>query len=102
MLAEFSVTPIDKGGENLSQYVSQSLQFIEESGLDYKVTAMGTIVEGDADKVFALIQKCHSNMTGQSERVSTYVKIDDRKGAKGRLNGKVKSVEEKLGHELKK
>ncbi len=96
MLAFFSVTPIDKNGENLSEYVAHSLTLIKESGLDYQLTAMGTIVEGDADDVFALIQACHKKMTTLSGRVSTSIKIDDRSGATGRIKGKVRSVEEKL------
>ena len=102
MLAFFSVTPIDKGGENLSEYISHSLSIIKESGLDYQITAMGTIVEGEASEVFNLIQACHTKMTNLSGRVSTSIKIDDRAGATGRLRGKVNSVEKVLGEELNK
>jgi uncharacterized protein YqgV (UPF0045/DUF77 family) len=35
------------------------------------------------------------------ERVSTIVKIDDRKGATGQLDGKVKGVERRLGRKLR-
>jgi uncharacterized protein YqgV (UPF0045/DUF77 family) len=41
-------------------------------------------------------------MAAQSDRVLTSVKIDDKKGVHGSLTAKVKSVEEKIGHELKK
>ncbi len=96
MLAEFSITPIDKEGKNLSEYIAKSITIIKESGLKYELHAMGTIVEGDAEEVFELIKKCHSNMTRFSDRVSTSIKIDDRKGAKGRLKGKIASVENKM------
>lgn len=100
MLAELSVFPLDKGHEGLSRYVAESMGIIEASGLDYEVHALGTLIEGPTDRVFDVIRRCHDNMTRHSDRVVTYVKIDDRKGAEGRIKGKVRSVEEKLGREL--
>ena len=96
MLVEFSITPIDKMGESLSEYIAKTINIIKKSGLQYELHAMGTIVEGDAEEVFDLIKKCHLNMTRFSDRVSTSIKIDDRKGAIRRLKGKVASVENKL------
>jgi uncharacterized protein (TIGR00106 family) len=102
MLAELSVFPLDKGGSGLSGFVAESIRIIEESGLDYEVHAMGTLIEGPADKVFEVIRKCHDNMASKSDRVVTTVKIDDRKGRTGTIKGKVASVEEKLGHDVPK
>lgn len=101
MLAEFSIVPLDKGADSLSVHVAQILAIVRESGLDYQLTAMGTIVEGDSDKVFSLLKQCHLAMTAVSSRVSTSIKIDDRRGAKGRLTGKIRSVEAIL-HDLPK
>jgi uncharacterized protein (TIGR00106 family) len=102
MLAEISVFPLDKGGKGLSRFVAQSMRIIEESGLDFEIHAMGTLIEGPTDKVFEVIRRCHENMINQSDRVATYVKIDDRKGVSGTIKNKVKSVEEKFGKELPK
>ncbi len=102
MLAEISVFPLDKGSKDLSFFVAQSMRIIEESGLDFEIHAMGTLIEGPSDKVFEVIRQCHQNIVDQSDRVVTYVKIDDRKGASGRIAGKIKSVEEHLGKELPK
>lgn len=96
MLAEFSITPIDKQGKGLSEYIAKTIRLIKESGLQYEFHSMGTIVEGEANEVFELIKKCHVNMTLFSDRVSTSIKIDDRKGASGRLKGKIASVEDRL------
>lgn len=98
MLAELSVFPLDKGGEGLSRYVAQSIQIIKDSGVDYEMHAMGTLIEGPADVVFELIRKCHENMAAQCERVVTNVKIDDRKGFSGAIKKKVASVEDELAH----
>jgi len=100
-LAEFSISPLDKG-ISLSRYVARSLELVERSGLPYKITPMATIVEGDVDEVFDLIKRCHKRMREDCQRVSTYVRIDDRAGATGRIEGRVKAVEEQLGRELMK
>ena len=100
MLVELSVFPLDKGAEGLSTYVAESMKIIKESGLEFEVHALGTLIEGPSDEVFDVIKKCHENMTRFSNRVITTVKIDDRKGATGRIKGKVQSVEDKLGMAL--
>jgi uncharacterized protein (TIGR00106 family) len=97
MLAELSVAPMDKGAEGLSVYVAEAIRIIHESGLDYEIHAMGTLIEGPSDKVFEVIRRCHEAVAEKSERVVTSIKIDDRKGRRGAIRGKVKSVEEKLG-----
>ncbi len=101
MLAEFSIVPLDKG-ESLSEYVSKILDLVDESGLEYRLTPMGTIVEGDWDEVMGLIKECHHTMREHSDRIETKIIIDDRKGAENRISGKIESVENKLGKELKK
>ncbi len=101
MLAFFSVSPAGKG-EHLSEYVAKSLELIETSGLDYMLGPMGTTVEGEPEEIFDLIKRCHMQMREVADRVGTSIKIDDHVGRKGRLSGKVKSVEKALGHEVKK
>ena len=101
MIAEFTIVPLDKG-ESLSEYVSKIVGIVDDSGMEYMLTPMGTIVEGDCDDVFELIKRCHDEMRKHSNRVSTTIKIDDREGAKKRITGKIESVEEKLGRRVKK
>jgi uncharacterized protein (TIGR00106 family) len=96
MLAEISVFPLDKGGSGLSEYVSQSIKIIRESGLDYEMHALGTLVEGPGDEVFTLIRKLHENMASQSDRVMMNIKIDDRKGVSGAIRKKVQSVKDRI------
>jgi uncharacterized protein (TIGR00106 family) len=96
MLAELSVVPMDKGPEGLSRYVAEAIKIIEDSGLEYELHAMGTLIEGPSDKVFDVIRKCHDHMVAQSDRVVTSVKIDDKKGRQNTLRAKVASVEDKL------
>ena len=99
MLASFSVVPIGVG-EELKEQVADILGLVADSGLDYKLGAMQTTVEGHADKVMDLIMRCHQRMTDLAPRVLTSITIDDRRGAAGRLGGKVKDVEDILGKTL--
>ena len=101
VLMEFSMIPIGKG-ESLSPYVARSLDIIDKSGLDYRLSAMGTIVEGEIDQVLAVMRQCMDAMATDCDRISCSVKLDYRKGAAKRLDQKVKSVEAILGRELKK
>ena len=101
MITNFSVVPIGDGN-SLSSQVAEVLKIVDESGINYKLHSMGTILEGDWDEILKLIKKCHERTLEDSDRVLTTITIDDRKGKSGRIVGKVQSVERKLGKELKK
>jgi uncharacterized protein (TIGR00106 family) len=101
MLAEFSITPIGKGA-SVTEYVARCLDLVDRSGLDYRLNPMGTVVEGPFDEVLALIARCHKAVAADCERVSTIVKIDDRRGASRQIEGKVTRVETALGRKLRR
>jgi uncharacterized protein (TIGR00106 family) len=101
MLVFFSISPVGEG-ESVSGAVSQIVAMIAGSGLDYKVTAMGTIIEGPADAVFDLLKACHAKMSESHNRVTSKILIDDRRGATGRIKAKIASIEGKLGREVNK
>src|SRR5207245_9652387 len=79
-IAEFSITPIGKG-VSVGEYVARSVDIVDRSGLPYRLNPMGTVIEGSFDEILALIARCHRAVLEDCERVSTIVKIDDRKGA---------------------
>jgi uncharacterized protein (TIGR00106 family) len=96
---EFSISPMDKG-QSVSAYVARSLEIVEASGLDYRLHAMGTIVEGELHEVLAVLKQCFEAIAADCDRVMCTAKLDYRRGHKGRLEAKVRSVEEKLGRKL--
>lgn len=100
VLLEFSIAPLEKGA-SVGSYVARSLAIIEASGLDYRLHAMGTIIEGEVEQVLAVFQQCLAAIAADCDRVSCSMKLDYRKDATGRLESKVSSVEEKLGRKLK-
>lgn len=101
MLIDFSIVPIGSGS-SIGDRLAEVLRTVDESGLPYKVNPMGTVVEGEWDDLFRLVKKCHRAVMKNEERVLTTITIDDRKGKPNRLDGKVKSIEKRLGKSLKK
>jgi len=101
VLLEFSMYPLDKG-ESLSPYVARSMEIIEESGLDYRMNAMGTILEGEWDQVFEVVKRCFERMKQDCRRIAAVIKVDYRQDRRGGLEAKVRSVEEKAGREFRK
>ena len=61
---------------------------------------MGTVLEGEWDEVMGVVKACFEKMRTDCNRIALSVKVDYRKGHKGRLKSKIASVEKKVGHDL--
>ena len=101
VLLEFSMSPTGKG-ESLSPYVSRVLKTIDDSGLAYRLTPMGTILEGEWDGVMDVVRDCFLELKRDCPRIGVHIKIDYREGSEGRMDSKIKSLEKKIGKKLKK
>ena len=101
MLLELSVIPLGRG-RSISADIVDLVRIIDASGLDYRLTAAGTIVEGGWDQLMEVARKCHVEMRKKTERVITFMKLDDYADRTGRLTGAIASVEGKLGRSVKK
>lgn len=95
MLASFTIAPVGDG-ESLSRSVAGIVKLIGNSGLDYQLTAMATVIEGEPERIFDLLQKCHAEMKKSHHRVTSHIMIDDRGDDMGRLVAKVEKVERLL------
>ncbi|MCP3671788.1 MAG: MTH1187 family thiamine-binding protein [Gammaproteobacteria bacterium] len=98
VLLEFSMFPTDKG-ESVSQYVSQVIKMIHDSGISYQLTPMGTIIEtNDMGQALSLVQAAYDILDQAGcNRIYSSLKLDIRKSKNNRLQGKLKSVREKIG-----
>ena len=96
VLIDFAIFPTDKE-ISVSPYVARVVRIIRESGLACRLGPMGTSVEGEWAEVMDLVNRCFEELQRDSDRVYLTLRADYRKGASGRLEGKVKSVEEKIG-----
>jgi uncharacterized protein (TIGR00106 family) len=100
VLLDFSMTPLGKGA-SVSPYVARCLEVVAASGLDYRLHAMGTTLEGELDEVLAVVRRCFETLETDCERISCSIKIDYRKGPGGRLQNKVQKVEALMGRPLR-
>jgi uncharacterized protein (TIGR00106 family) len=102
MLAELTIIPVGKD-VSISPDVAKAVEIIDESGLDYRLNPMGTVMEGDINQILEVVKKCYEAVMEISQRVIVTLSLDDRKDRQPpRIEKKMTSVEEKVGRKLKK
>ena len=101
VLLEFSMFPTDKG-ESISAHVARVLALIDESGIPYRLTPMGTIIETETlEQALSLLNQAYKQLESDCDRVYVSAKLDIRKGKDGRLAQKIESVEKRVGRKLR-
>ena len=100
VLLEFAMTPAGEG-QSFSRHVARILDIVDRSGLNYQLTAMGTIVEGDWDEVMAVVGECFRALQVDCGRIGMNLKMDYRAGSEPRLRSKVDAVEGHVGRKLR-
>ena len=97
VLVEFAMFPTDKG-ESVSSYVSRVIDVIRKSGVEYRLTPMGTVFETDTiDEALRIIEESYSVLEPDCNRVYATVKFDIRKNRKNRMAQKIESIRKKIG-----
>lgn len=98
-IVEVTIAPLGTATASISHYVAACHKVLEEAkDLKYQLTPMATIIEGDLDTILAVIRRMHEVPFGQgAPRVSTIIRIDDRRDKELTMAGKIKAVTEKLG-----
>jgi uncharacterized protein (TIGR00106 family) len=97
VIVDLCMVPIGVG-VSLSPYVAGCEKVLGEAGLKTVLHANGTNIEGDWDKVFAAIKRCHKAMHQQgAPRVFTILKVGTRTDRAQTMADKVKSVRAKMG-----
>ncbi|MBN1593890.1 MAG: MTH1187 family thiamine-binding protein [Candidatus Coatesbacteria bacterium] len=97
VVCSITVVPLGTKSPSLSKYVAASMKVLQESGLKHQLTPMATIVEGELDQVLSVAAKMHSSLFSDDVvRVSTTIKIDERRDKNLTMEGKVAAVKGKL------
>ena len=98
-LVEVSIIPLGTKTPSVSQYVAQAAKVLQgEKDIRYELTAMGTIIEGDLERLLTLVRKMHEAVLDAGVmRVVTTVKIDERRDKTSSLNSKMESLKRELG-----
>ncbi|WP_280587321.1 MTH1187 family thiamine-binding protein [Halorubrum sp. Boch-26] len=98
-VALLSVAPVIEG--SMAGEVAKAVDALDEFDVSYETNPMGTVIEADdAETVFAAAAAAHEAVDG--DRVSTVLKIDDKRAADTTAERKVAAVEEELGREAKR
>jgi len=101
MLVELSINPLGTG-THLSHDLGEILKLIDDSGIRYCLTPLGTCIEGEWDEVMALIKRCHEKGRSMSPHVFTTLRIEDEEGATNKIQENVASVERAAGRRLRR
>jgi uncharacterized protein (TIGR00106 family) len=94
VVAEVSIVPVGTADTGISRYIAASLEVLEgKKDLSYRLTPMGTVIEGPLDKLFEAVREMHEIPFNKGAlRVVTHLKIDDRRDKTATMAGKVESV----------
>ncbi|MWG35125.1 thiamine-binding protein [Halomarina oriensis] len=94
-----SVAPVKEG--SMGEEVANAVAALDDFDVAYETTPMGTTIEADSiDVLLDAVEAAHTAVDG--DRVSTFLKIDDKRASDGHASEKVDAVEEHLGHEARK
>jgi len=96
VIADLSVVPIGVG-VSLSKYVAACERVLREAGLEIRLHAYGTNIEGEWDDVFKAIRRCHEVVHEMgAPRISATLRLGTRTDRTQSMDDKVQSVESKL------
>jgi len=98
-IAEVTIIPIGTATTSLSAYVADLVKELENApeAIKFELTAMSTIIEGSLEDLFQVIRRLHEvSFLNGAARVSTAIKIDDRRDIVASIAQKMKSVADKL------
>ncbi|WP_049969836.1 MTH1187 family thiamine-binding protein [Haladaptatus cibarius] len=99
VIALLSVAPVTE--DSMAGEVAKAVEALDEFDVSYETNPMGTVIEADStDELFAAAQAAHEAVDG--DRVSTVLKIDDKRTSNQRAQEKVDAVEDVLGREAKR
>ena len=93
--------PVGTEGHSVSKYIAEiqtKLEAFKKQGkIDYQLTPMNTLIEGDLKDLFEVVQAIHELPFDKGlDRVCTNIRIDDRRDKSRKMNDKLKSVQKHL------
>ncbi len=99
VIADLCVVPMGIG-VSVSKQVAMCERILTEAGLQTRLHAYGTNIEGEWDAVFAAVKRCHEVLHEAGvPRVSTNMRFGTRTDKEQSMDDKVHSVEAKLAKE---
>jgi uncharacterized protein (TIGR00106 family) len=95
-----SISPVG-AGTSVSRHVAAALRVLRgQDRVRWRLDPMFTTLEGDLDEIFALIRRMQEAVFAEgAERVSSVIKVDDRRDRAAHMEEKVRAVERELADE---
>jgi uncharacterized protein (TIGR00106 family) len=101
VILDLCVVPIGTG-VSLSSYVAACEKVLADAGLKTALHANGTNIEGEWEKVFAAVRRCHEVVHEMgAPRVFTTIKMGTRTDRAQTMEDKTRSVVSKLASKSK-
>lgn len=96
VIVDLCVVPMGVG-VSVSRHVAACQKVIEDAGVEFKMHAYGTNIEGEWDVVFAAVKRCHEIVHEMgAPRISTTIKCGTRTDREQTMADKVRSVQTRL------
>lgn len=102
-IVDITIIPVGTNEPSVSEYVADIHRVLEtyQDKVNYQLTPMSTIIEGELPILFEIIQALHEVPFSKGvQRVTTNIRIDDRRDKKITMAGKLSSVEAKLNKRI--
>ncbi len=95
-IADICLIPIGVG-TSVSKYIAACERILQDAGLNPRLHAYGTNVEGPWDDVMSALKKCHETVHNMgTPRISTTLRLGTRIDRQESISGKIRSVEKQL------
>jgi len=98
VIAAVSVAPLGTGEPGVSRFVAEAIKVLDKyPDLEYRLEPMFTTIQGDLRRIFEAVAAMHEAVaTMGAVRISTVIKIDDRRDENVPMAEKVRAVERLL------
>ncbi len=96
VILDLCVVPLGVG-TSVSEHVAACQRVLAEAGLEHRMHAYGTNVEGEWDEVMAAVKRCHEVVHELgAPRITTTIKLGTRTDRTQSMQDKVDSVRQRL------
>lgn len=96
-IMQLTIIPLGTQTPGVGQYVADIEQALQREGIPHQLTDMGTIIEGEAEKLLALAARLHGLPFAHGvQRVVTQVLLDERRDKDVQLGDKTAAVQARL------
>ena len=97
-LLQLTVIPMGTETPAVGPYIADIQKALAKEKVNFKLMDMGTLLEGDAAELLAVVAKIHElPFLKGAQRVVTQITMDDRRDKKVSIGDKVAAVKTLLG-----